>query len=187
MYFVFSKAYPLKDIERDEKLIIDLTMSIKSSISSFRYSILLQISKCTQLGYNLILLEERIELSRHVISTLIKSKCLDTFTQLVFRFRLKFNEFVQGIKLPMHQVNISKPGVIICECDEILIPFPCMDIKGSHTSVHINSKHSLALYHLVLKDFLVILPSIQDSQTRRSLGIKNDKILDLISLWICLD
>ena len=60
-----------------------------------------------------MLLEERIELSRHVLSTSIRLKSLDTFNQLFFRFCLKFNEFIQDIGLSMHKVNISKPGVII--------------------------------------------------------------------------
>ena len=84
-----------------------------------------------------MLLDERIELRRHVLSISIRSKCLDTFTQLVFRLYLKFNEFVQGIELPMHQVNISKPGVIIHKCNEILMPSLCMDIKRpTHVSMH---------------------------------------------------
>ena len=47
-----------------------------------------------------------------------------------------------------------------------------------------NSKQSLALYSLVVKALLVILPFIQDLLTRRSSGIKEGNILDLTNLWI---
>ena len=47
-----------------------------------------------------------------------------------------------------------------------------------------NSKHSLALYSLVVKVLLIILPFIQDLLTRRSSGIKEGNILDLTNLWI---
>ena len=49
-----------------------------------------------------MLLKEKIEVSRDVLTISIRLKCLDTFTQLVFLFRLKFNEFVKSIKLSMH-------------------------------------------------------------------------------------
>ena len=62
-----------------------------------------------------------------------------------------------------------------------------MDIKGSHTSVRINSKHSLALYPLAVKVLLVTLPFIQDLQIGRSSGIKEGKIPDLASFGSCLD
>ena len=62
----------------------------------------------------------------------------------------------------MHKVNITIPRVIFCEGDEILIP-PCVwTLKGPHTSICTNSKHSLAPTPLEVKGLLVILPFIQD-------------------------
>ena len=107
-----------------------------------------------------MLIEEKIKLSRHVLTTLIISKCLNTFTKLVFYFCLKFNKFVQGIELPMHQINISEPRIIICKCDEVLIPSPCMDNERSAHINSTNSKHSMALNPLVVKSHLVISLSI---------------------------
>ena len=84
-----------------------------------------------------MLLEERIKLIRHVITTSIKLKCLDTFTQLVFRFCLKCNEFVQGIILSTDWENISEPRVLLRKHDELLMLSSCMDIKRlTHVSIH---------------------------------------------------
>ena len=137
MYVETFKAYLQKDIGSDEKLIIDLIMSINARFlifaTSFFYGIL------GALNWDIIScsLRKKIKLSKHVLTILIKSKCLDTFTQLAFRFHLKLNEFVLDIRLPMHQVKIFEPRVIIRKRDEVLIPSPSMDIQRSiHLSMH---------------------------------------------------
>ena len=109
-----------------------------------------------------MVLEERIRFSRHVLTTSIRLKCLDMFTQLIFQFCLKFNEVVQDIEPLMHQVNISKPKVIINNVNVMKYSYlpRAWILKVSHMLVCTNFKHSLILYSLMVKDPLVILPSI---------------------------
>ena len=76
-----------------------------------------------------MLLKERIKLIRHTLSTLIRSKCHKEFIEPIFLFCLKFLEFIQDIRFPMHKLNITIPRVIIYEGDAILIPSTCLDIE----------------------------------------------------------
>ena len=80
IYAATSKAYLQKDIENDEKLIIDLIMSINARFllfaTSFCYGVLgarnWDIISCS--------LRKKVKLRKHVLTILIRSKCLDTFT-----------------------------------------------------------------------------------------------------------
>ena len=55
-------------------------------------------------------------------------------------------------------------------------------LKGSYTLGCINSKHSLALTSVAIKDLLIILPFIQYSQTKRFFGTNEYDVLDLTRL-----
>ena len=67
---------------------------------------------------------------------------------LLFELCIKFLGFIQGIKFTMHKIIITIPKVIINKSDEILIPSTYIDIKGSHTTLCTNVKHSLTLCSL---------------------------------------